>query len=102
MSDVAILPKGCWKREIDGVRHPDTVVGRPCYWCKRPMESKRLKYGIDTRSLAATKDHLVPKSRGGKKKVWACFRCNSLKGDMMPEEWETWMKEHPDFLDWDF
>ena len=38
-----------------------------------------------------TKDHVIPKSRGGDRgvgnKVWACRNCNSSKGARTPEEW---------------
>lgn len=37
-----------------------------------------------------TKDHVLPKSRGGQRKgnlVWACRNCNSAKGDRTPQEW---------------
>lgn len=37
-----------------------------------------------------TKDHQIPKSRGGgrgKNLVWCCVNCNSAKGDRTPEEW---------------
>lgn len=40
----------------------------------------------------ATKDHVLPKSKGGRWIIWACFRCNKLKGSMTPREWG-------DFLD---
>ncbi len=39
-------------------------------------------------STTATKDHKVPKCKGGKKKdniVLACSRCNNLKGNMKYE-----------------
>ena len=37
-----------------------------------------------------TKDHVIPKSRGGSDDinnlVWACISCNSKKGNKTPEE----------------
>lgn len=43
----------------------------------------------------ATKDHVIPKVLGGRAWVWACFLCNTLKGDMTPDEWEAWRARHP-------
>jgi hypothetical protein len=71
---------------------------RNCYWCQRPMESAK---GLS--ALAATRDHVHPKSRGGKAIVWSCRACNSLKGDMTGDEWhlfrtmnEKWWKLYKD------
>jgi hypothetical protein len=33
-----------------------------------------------------TRDHVVPKSKGGTKTVWACLKCNALKADLSLEE----------------
>lgn len=59
-----------------------------CYWCKRPMI-----LGDQNSAHQATREHLVPASRGGKafvKKngrrvrniVAACRKCNSARGNM--------------------
>jgi 5-methylcytosine-specific restriction endonuclease McrA len=62
----------------------------------------RLKYEYGMRSTDVTRDHVVPRSRGGKNVVanraWACAGCNQAKGDMMPEEWRAWMAAHPDWV----
>jgi hypothetical protein len=64
--------------------------GNPCHWCKRILEA------VDSLSrLAATKDHIHPKSKGGKETVWACWACNHLKGDRLPAEWEAFMAANP-------
>lgn len=47
----------------------------PCYYC-----------GSRLRKQAATRDHVVPKSRGGRYTVPCCFSCNNLKADMDVEQ----------------
>lgn len=70
-----------------------------CYWCKRPM----ILGG--TGDLSATREHLVPQSRGGKafvKKdgrrvrniVAACNRCNALRGSMDAHTFRTQCAPH--------
>ena len=34
-----------------------------------------------------TRDHVYPKSRGGVLTTPACYRCNTLKADMLPIDW---------------
>jgi hypothetical protein len=45
--------------------------------------------------LRPTRDHVIPRSRGGREKVICCWKCNSLKGDMMPDEWAAYMAANP-------
>lgn len=44
----------------------------------------------------ATRDHLVPRSRGGKTEpsniVLACGPCNQKKGSLTPEEYKEWLR----------
>lgn len=62
-----------------------------CSYCKREMHNRRLSFD----GLRKTRDHYVPLSKGGKHVPEnlkpACYRCNHLKGDMMPEQWELFM-----------
>ena len=61
-----------------------------CTWCERRMEEPS-----STSLLAATKDHPQPKSKGvGGTTVWACARCNFLKGDMSYDAWKLFMEMH--------
>lgn len=57
-----------------------------CYYCER--EFNIAHYGSN-RALAKTKDHIIPRSRGGINKspnlVPCCSECNGFKGAMMPE-----------------
>lgn len=44
----------------------------------------------------ATRDHKIPKSRGGKTTpeniVVCCEKCNSQKGALTPDEYAQWMR----------
>ncbi len=68
----------------------DRGHGTTCHWCARRL------VGAPSRSaLMATRDHVYPKSKGGWETVWACFTCNTLKGNMLPAAWATFMAENP-------
>jgi hypothetical protein len=49
--------------------------------------------------LRKTRDHYIPLSRGGtntRENIrQACYKCNNLKGNMMPEVWERFMLDNP-------
>ena len=55
-----------------------------CWYCAEPMHQSQ------GRGHSTTRDHLLPKSRGGANArsniVGACGRCNALKGDMTESE----------------
>ena len=61
-----------------------------CPYCTRTLEGTQ-----SISCVAATRDHVVPQSRGGVVVVWACFTCNNLKGDMLPSEWQAFMDANP-------
>lgn len=66
--------------------------GEICLYCDRTLES------VHSRSpLKATRDHVVPRSKGGCETVWACRLCNELKKDMMPDDWEAFMECFPEW-----
>jgi hypothetical protein len=67
-------------------------MGEVCTWCRRRLEP----VGSHSR-LAATRDHILPRSRGGSRTVWCCRQCNCLKGDMMPEDWSAFMRRNPEW-----
>jgi hypothetical protein len=61
--------------------------GEPCAYCKRVMQA-----WTDTHP---TKDHVVPRSKGGTDTVLCCYQCNQMKSDGSPEEWEAFMRTNP-------
>lgn len=63
-----------------------------CYWCRRTLTAS-----TDLANTAFTRDHIIPKSRGGRQWVPCCRLCNQLKGAMMPGEWAAWRADH---LEW--
>ncbi len=65
-----------WKRKrSDGI----------CHYCNKKFPPKEL-----------TMDHLIPISRGGKSEkfnlVPCCKECNTQKKNLLPAEWEAYMK----------
>src|SRR6185295_790541 len=62
--------------------------GSPCHWCSRTMN-------VNCLDLMPTRDHVHPKSRGGRVIVWACMTCNTLKADMTERQWKLFMVANP-------
>jgi len=56
--------------------------GKDCPYCFRQMDIYSLR-------LLPTRDHIVPRIKGGRETVVCCKFCNSLKGHMMPDEWDA-------------
>lgn len=81
--------------------------GKTCTYCERRLESVDSARGHNTSWLAATKDHVLPKSKGGDlwphilRLVWACRLCNNLKGNLLPDEWSKFMRAYPRWWTWD-
>lgn len=70
----------------------DNGHGATCAYCKRML------VGAPSRSaLMATRDHEEPKCRGGLRTVWACFTCNTMKGNMTLAEWLAFTRETPEW-----
>lgn len=67
--------------------------GETCAYCKREL------IDIDPKgSLFPTRDHVIPRSKLNGvpgKIVWACRKCNQLKADRFPEQWERFMHRNP-------
>lgn len=57
------------------VDEPKRLASLSCHYCGRPLAVH-----------GRTKDHVVPRSRGGRATVDACPRCNSWKGNLSLEE----------------
>jgi hypothetical protein len=64
-------------------------AGEYCTYCRREM--------VPYSNTHPTRDHVIPKSKGGRKTVWCCTKCNNAKGDMLPEEWQRFMQDFPDW-----
>jgi hypothetical protein len=45
--------------------------------------------------LHPTRDHVLPRSRGGTRTIICCATCNGIKGDMLPLAWEAFMEANP-------
>jgi len=56
-----------------------------CHYCKKPTSPREL-----------TMDHIVPVSRGGRSTkgnvVPACKECNNKKKQLLPMEWDDYLK----------
>ena len=67
-----------WKRKLEK---------SICYYCRENVPSKEL-----------TMDHIVPVARGGKSTkgnlVTACKKCNNKKKNLLPMEWEQYLKKN--------
>jgi hypothetical protein len=71
------------------------AFGWPCHYCKQPMTGH-------CNLTIPTRDHVMPRAiKGGKGQcrniVWACYACNSLKGDMHPNFWAVVMRDIPEW-----
>lgn len=62
--------------------------GLPCCYCARPMN-------LHDARMRPTRDHLLPRSQGGREIVVACITCNAIKADMLPDQWAAFMATHP-------
>lgn len=69
--------------------------GAICEYCKRELEPT-----TSTSELRAVREHLMPRSRGGRKRVWACHKCDVIKGDKTTSEWTRFMSNFPRWWLW--
>ncbi len=67
------------------------LKGGICTYCHRDMIPGK------TNATRPTRDHVQPRSRGGKKTVPCCFKCNQAKADMSPREWQRFMDKFPEW-----
>lgn len=62
------------------------LTGTKCYYCGDPLVYGKLKYGDKVPPNMKTRDHRIPKSKGGKglpnNQVDCCFACNTHKNDL--------------------
>lgn len=64
------------------------ALGQPCAYCWRSMT-------FTVPGRRPTRDHIHPKSQGGRMTVWACESCNNMKGDMTQDQWSKFMASNP-------
>lgn len=59
------------------------LPGDKCFYCNRPFRE----------GLAPTRDHIIPKSKGGtdslKNRKPCCFECNQLKSNLDMNQFKT-------------
>ncbi len=69
----------------------DSQHGR-CFYCQLTMDFSQ----VQPHPRAPTRDHLNPRSRGGKNTrenvVLACYLCNHQKGDMTLDEFRAYRR----------
>jgi hypothetical protein len=73
-------------RHMIPVRTLHTRDGGRCYYCRRRTARSNEPEWVANPSLRATRDHKVPRSRGGSSRndniVLACSACNNAKGNL--------------------
>lgn len=74
---------------------PDLQPAAPyghCHWCKKTLLAPER-----CAKRSRTRDHVYPKSRGGRRTVPSCRHCNHLKGDLLPDQWAKAMAMFPNY-----
>lgn len=83
------MPDDSVPKRVFGWVPPPAGDGKDCSYCARKMIAWTITH--------PTRDHVVPRSRGGTETVWCCHQCNQLKADMMPWDWAQFMKANPNW-----
>jgi len=65
------------------------------HYYARELHDPKTDKSRGTAKLSPTRDHVHPKSRGGKRTVWACRQCNGLKADLAPHAWWRFVDSNP-------
>lgn len=68
-----------------------------CFYCQRSFLPGGPHASQATQGRQRTRDHIVPASVGGTRTVPCCRACNSIKGDMSPQEWLQFRRENPNW-----
>ena len=67
------------------------------WWKRRCSKGKCYYCGVSVPPRELTMDHIVPISRGGRTTkgnvVPACKSCNNKKKQLLPMEWEAYLKQ---------
>jgi hypothetical protein len=65
----------------------DLAATHLCPWCYKLTYRARSACSYCGRPCFATKDHVVPRHRGGQMTLDACRECNTAKGSLSLAEW---------------
>lgn len=64
---------------------------------KKANRNKHKCFYCGVKKKKLTKDHVHPKSKGGKQTVPCCYNCNQRKRNMLFSEWQEYMKDKQKF-----
>lgn len=73
----------------------DLAIGTQCPYCGTTMTATprprnwrwKTMHNVVGGPHMATREHVYPRSRGGRLVIITCAKCNNEKGDMTPFEW---------------
>jgi hypothetical protein len=60
-----------------------------CFYCGRPIRKVPVKLHTRPPEDLQTRDHPLPKSKGGQETVWSCLGCNETKRDLTLDEFRV-------------
>ena len=71
----------------------EEMTTKPCFYCGIPTYKHKPKKGHPQPHCKRSRDHLIPKVRGGKSVpeniVISCERCNQDKGQLTYDEYQV-------------
>jgi len=69
----------------------NTYKAKTCFYCERPMGAA----SVGGKVLLRTKDHIIPRSKGGHSGktniLYCCHMCNGAKSNLTPDEFAKWL-----------
>jgi len=92
---------GIWRRKFKSSRYKRPRVfcyveipGEAVKLIEQPQKQSPLPKCWYCGAPAKTKDHVIPRSKGGRgagNKVWACLRCNQEKSNLLLEDYRAFV-----------
>lgn len=83
--------------DIKRERHKARALRESQWWKRRLAKGVCYYCGQSTPPRELTLDHIVPIARGGRSTkgnvVTACKKCNNAKKQLLPMEWEEYLKQ---------
>ena len=67
-----------------------------CTYCRRALRDPA-RDTLKRAKLSVTRDHITPRSKGGRATVPCCRLCNHLKADLPADAWRAVMSRWPDW-----